>query len=281
MLWAGGGGALSPKGRGQALRKGALGRAGRGLAQGRVRVERAAPPRPRRAGPVPHPPSQAAFPAGAFMRRAGKGRWGRHVAAAPEQVGVGVSVGTGVLPFLTVPGLRCAGWGLSRIGGSEGLGALGWSRVACTNPDDARGFAPLRIADFQEVLGEPTVALSKLRELCFSGECRGDRPGLGRGLRARRCPGLVPPGTGCPLGDHPVDSPSSVPGGASCPSGRKSIGRPACEVTSASRGERWANVVISLPGVPQEFPLMVGCAACAGRWVLLGALFFLASDALG
>uniref|UniRef100_A0A8C3QB73 Uncharacterized protein n=1 Tax=Geospiza parvula TaxID=87175 RepID=A0A8C3QB73_GEOPR len=47
-----------------------------------------------------------------------------------------------------------------------------------------------QIADFQEVLGEPTVALSKLRELCFSGECRGDRPGLGRGLRARRCPGL-------------------------------------------------------------------------------------------
>lgn len=26
---------------------------------------------------------------------------------------------------------------------------------------------------------------------------------------------------------------------------------------------------------------MVGCAACAGRWVLLGALLFLASDALG
>ncbi|NXC75392.1 TBC13 protein, partial [Anhinga anhinga] len=30
-------------------------------------------------------------------------------------------------------------------------------------------FSPFRIADFQEVLGEPTVALGKLRDLCFSG----------------------------------------------------------------------------------------------------------------
>lgn len=73
----------------------------------------------------------------------------------------------------------------------------------------------------------------------------------------------------------------SVPGETSCPLGRKNVARPVCEVTSTTRGERWANVVISLPGVPQEFPLMVGYAACAGRWVLLGVLFFLASDALG
>lgn len=44
--------------------------------------------------------------------------------------------------------------------------------------------------------------------------------------------------------------------------------------------ETGANVVISLPGVPQEFPSKVGCAACAGRWVLLGVLLFLASDGL-
>lgn len=58
------------------------------------------------------------------MRRAGKGLRGRHVAAAPEQVGVGVCVGIGVFPLPAVPGLRCAGWGLSIIGSSEGLGAL-------------------------------------------------------------------------------------------------------------------------------------------------------------
>ncbi|NXV12339.1 TBC13 protein, partial [Cepphus grylle] len=33
----------------------------------------------------------------------------------------------------------------------------------------AAALLPLRIADFQEVLGEPTVALAKLRDLCFSG----------------------------------------------------------------------------------------------------------------
>lgn len=64
----------------------------------------------------------------------------------------------------------------------------GVSRVACTNPNDARGFSPLRIADFQEVLGEPTVALTKLRELCFSGECRGDRPPAGEGAPGTAVP---------------------------------------------------------------------------------------------
>lgn len=59
------------------------------------------------------------------MRRAGKGRRGRHVAAAPEQVGVGVCVGTGVFPLPTLPRLRCAGWGALKTGGSEGLEALG------------------------------------------------------------------------------------------------------------------------------------------------------------
>lgn len=57
---------------------------------------------------------------------------------------------------------------------------------------------------------------------------------------------------------------------------------PVCGVTLANHSEEsGANVVISLPDVPQEFPLMVGCAAYAGRWVLLGVLLFLASDALG
>lgn len=128
------------------------------------------------------------------------------------------------------------------------------------------------------MLGEPTVALTKLRELCFSGECRGDRSRAGEVLRA---PGWCRLTRGVPVGDNPADNPGSVPGAASCPSGRKSVARPVCEVTSATRGERWANVVVSLPGVPQEFPLMVGCAAYAGRWVLLGVLFFLPSDALG
>lgn len=44
---------------------------------------------------------------------------------------------------------------------------------------DGRGSVPLRIADFQEVLGEPTVALTKLRDLCFSGEP--PRGGVGTG----------------------------------------------------------------------------------------------------
>lgn len=59
------------------------------------------------------------------MRCAGKGRRGRHVAAAPEQVRVGVCVGTGVFALPPLPRLRCAGWGFSRTGASEGLGALG------------------------------------------------------------------------------------------------------------------------------------------------------------
>lgn len=125
--WAGrsGGGALPQRGRGSALRKGALRRVGAGLHAGEGPVwERAVSPRPRGAGPSRIPLPRAAFPAGVFMRRAGKGRWGRHVAAAPEQVGVGVCVGTVVFPLPTLPGLRWAGWGLSRIGGSEGLRAL-------------------------------------------------------------------------------------------------------------------------------------------------------------
>lgn len=173
-------------------------------------------------------------------------------------------------------GCAARGGGSREPAALRGWGLWGRSRVACTNPDDARGFAPLRIADFQEVLGEPTVALSKLRELCFSGECCGERPQAGEGA-----PGTaVPPGRAGPVGDT-VDNPSSSLGKLGAPRGGKSVARPVREVTSASRGERWANVVISLPGVPQEFPLMVGCAACAGRCVLLGALFFLASGALG
>lgn len=81
-------------------------------------------------------------------------------------------------------------------------------------------------------------------------------------------------GTGC--------NPYSVPVKTSCPLGRKSAALPVGVVTLANRGEETgANIVISLPDVPQEFPLMVGCAACAGRWVLLGLLLFLVSDALG
>lgn len=43
-----------------------------------------------------HSPPRAGFPVGAFMRRAGKGRGGRHVAVAPEQVGVGALSPAGV-----------------------------------------------------------------------------------------------------------------------------------------------------------------------------------------
>lgn len=48
---------------------------------------------------------------------------------------------------------------------------------------------PRRIADFQEVLGEPTVALGKLRDLCFSGEWGG---GVRRGA-ALRVAAAAPP----------------------------------------------------------------------------------------
>lgn len=38
------------------------------------------------------------------------------------------------------------------------------------------------------MLGEPTVALTKLRELCFSGEFRGDRPQAGEGAPGTAVP---------------------------------------------------------------------------------------------
>lgn len=93
---------------------------------------------------------------------------------------------------------------------------------------------PLSIADFQEVLGEPTVALGKLRELCFSGECLNPEVGVGA-VAARRA---------------------------------------RVEVTV---GLTVGLTVVSLPAPPQGFPSMGGCAASAGRWVLLGGASGLAS----
>lgn len=83
-----------------------------------------------------------------------------------------------------------------------GLCSAGFVR-ACgglpvTNVITAAAPLPLRIADFQEVLGEPTVALAKLRDLCFSGERPGEAwgaeegaghgPGGGPGFQAAGCP---------------------------------------------------------------------------------------------
>lgn len=127
--------ALTSRGAGRAHRRLTPPRDGRG---GRGRRRRAG--RWRR-GRGSAPPAGAAFPAGAVARRAGSGR---HVAVAPEQVGAGPE------------GVR---------------GAVRRSLARLLT--HSRPPLPLRIADFQEVLGEPTVALDKLRDLCFSGEWGG------------------------------------------------------------------------------------------------------------
>lgn len=71
------------------------------------------------------------------------------------------------------------------------------SGVPVTNVITAAAPLPLRIADFQEVLGEPTVALAKLRDLCFSGEWPGGTGGGRWGGTGRSCRGR--PGAGAAL----------------------------------------------------------------------------------
>lgn len=60
--------------------------------------------------------------------------------------------------------------------------------------------------------------------------------------------------------------PHRVPVETSCPPGRESAALPVCVVALANRHqETGVNGAVPLSDVPQEFPLMVGCAACAGR----------------
>lgn len=95
-----------------------------------------------------------------------------------------------------------------------GLGGAGNKRC------NGRGSVPLRIADFQEVLGEPTVALTKLRDLCFSGEP--SRGGVGTG------PGLGEEGAG--HGPRPLALP---PAGLGAPEGAEA----GCQAPGRPRAE--------------------------------------------